>query len=83
MYKAKYIGKSYDRNYVYLEYEYRGRTYEVYEHRTKGNEPLRWQHANNQARIDKEIELEEKIKNNPSKAEPTNWDEIFEMLGWN
>lgn len=79
-YKATYIGKSYDRDYIYLEYEYRGRTYEVYENRAKGNEPLRWQHANAQARIDNEIELEEKSK--MQKQEPIDMDEIFNMLGW-
>lgn len=83
-YKATYIGKSYgkgyDRNYVYLEYEYRGRTYEVYENRAKGNEPLSWQHANAQARIDNLIELEEKSKK--QKQEPIDMNEIFNMLGW-
>lgn len=80
MKKSTYIGKSYDRDYVYLEYEYRGHRYEVYEHKTKGNEPLSWQHANNQARIDRLIELEEKEEQQQS--EPFDLDEIFKMLGW-
>jgi len=66
MAKAKFIGKWLSRDfgneYVNLEYEYRGHTYVVYENRTKGNEPLAWQHRNEQARIDDEIELEEKYK---------------------
>lgn len=66
MKRAKYIGKSYgtgyDKDFVFLEYEYRGHTYEVYENRVKGNEPLSWQHSNAQAKIDHEIELEEKRK---------------------
>lgn len=66
MNKAKFIGKSYGTGYnsafVYLEYEYRGRKYEVYENRAKGNIPLRWQHANEQARIDRLIEQEERTK---------------------
>lgn len=56
-YKAKYIGKhygrGYDRHMVYLEYEYRGMKYTVYENRSKGNEPLSWQHSSEQARIDR------------------------------
>ena len=80
--KAKYIGKSYDREYVYLEYEYRGRKYEVYENRRNGNEPLAWQHANAQARIDKEIELEEKQKKSNFVGESVQegLDRFFEYL---
>lgn len=66
MKKATFIGKTYgtgfDRDSVYLEYEYRGHRYEVYENRRKGNEPLSWQHRNAQAEIDQAIELEGKIK---------------------
>lgn len=62
MKKARYIGKTYgtgyDRNMIYLEYEYRGKRYEVYENRAKGNEPLAWQHAAEQAKIDELIEQE-------------------------
>jgi len=88
MQKAKYIGKSYgtgyNRNYIYLEYEYRGYTYEVYENRAKGNEPLSWQHKNHQAEIDRLIEIKEKSKNRVSeKTFDQEMDEIFEMLGWN
>ena len=85
--KAKFISKSYDRydrNAVYLEYEYKGRRYEVYEHMTKGNEPLRWQHANAQARIDRAIELEEKTKNNKKNEEVMSFaeslDYFFELV---
>jgi hypothetical protein len=80
--KAKYIGKYYDREYTYLEYEYRGRKYEVYENRNKGNEPLSWQHANAQARIDKEIEIEEKRKesNFVGESAQESLDKFFEYL---
>lgn len=86
MKKAKFIGKCYgtgfDRNMVYLEYEYRGHRYTVYENRAKGNEPLSWQHKNAQADIDRDIELE----NNRGNAEPIDWDElldeIFQENGW-
>lgn len=63
--KAKYIGRcadKYDRDSVELEYEYRGETYYVHIHNTKGNEPLAWQHKNAQSRIDNLIELDEKYK---------------------
>ena len=64
--KAKYIGKyrgtGYNRHMIYLEYEYRGYIYTVYENTAKGNEPLSWQHKAEQARIDKIIKEEEKQK---------------------
>lgn len=54
--KAKFIGKTYgtgyDRNSIYLEYEYRGMRYTVHENRAKGQEPLAWQHKSEQNRID-------------------------------
>lgn len=65
----KYYGTGFDGDYVYLEYEYRGRKYEVYENRAKGNEPLSWQHKNAQARIDAEIEGEEKRSQNKEQIE--------------
>lgn len=83
--KAKYIGKSFYRGYVYLEYEYRGHRYEVYEHETKGGEPLAWQHGNAQARIDKEIECKAKYqsKEYQSREKRTNdINEIGKELGW-
>lgn len=67
--KAKFISKytdtSYGQHMVYLEYEYRGHRYTVYENRCKGNIPLAWQHANEQGRIDSLIELESKPKFDP------------------
>lgn len=80
----KYHGRGYDRDFIFLEYEYRGQKYEVYINTAKGNEPLSWQHKNAQARIDKMIELEHKTASAPK--EPfdidTEMDEIFKMLGW-
>jgi hypothetical protein len=58
----KYYGKGYERDFVFLVYEYRGKRYTVYENRAKGNEPLAWQHANEQASIDTLIELESRPK---------------------
>ena len=85
MSKAKYIGRcadKYDRDSVELEYEYRGETYWVHIHNTKGNEPLAWQHRNEQARIDKELELREKIKENhePIETDEDCLDYFFRML---
>lgn len=76
---SKYYGSGFDRHMVYLEYEYRGMRYVVYENRAKGNEPLAWQHRNEQARIDSIIETE----SNPGNAQPIDLDEIWQMLGWN
>lgn len=84
--KAKFIGKyygtGYNRDIVILEYEYRGRKYEVYENRAKGNEPLSWQHSNEQARIDHEIELKEKRKESNFVGESVQegLDKFFEYL---
>ena len=78
--KAKYIGKhcgrGYDRDSIYLEYEYRGMTYTVHENRAKGNEPLSWQHKTEQDRIDRI-----KDARKPG-GEPANINEIYELLGW-
>ena len=61
--KAKYIGKfygtGYNRHMIFLEYEYRGYTYTVYENTAKGNEPLSWQHKAEQAKIDGLIKAKE------------------------
>ena len=58
----KYYGRGYDRDFVYLIYEYRGREYTVYENRAKGNEPLAWQHRQEQDMIDRLIEEENRPK---------------------
>jgi len=71
--KATYIGKSADKENVYLEYEYRGRRYEVYQNKRKGGEPLRWQHKNNQARIDKLIDVESKRDTSESVQDSLDW----------
>jgi len=87
--KAKYIGKWTDTSYgqfmIYLEYEYRGHRYTVYENRLKGNIPLAWQHRNEQTHIDALIEQEQ---NKPkTSSDPIDWDkeldEIWSMMEWN
>lgn len=67
---AKYYGRGYERDFVFMDYEYRGHTYTVYENRAKGNEPLSWQHKRAQADIDALIELEDRPKK-PYKYEDT------------
>lgn len=81
--KATFVGKHYgigfEKGMVFLEYEYRGMRYEVYENRGKGNEPLSWQHRSAQDRIDRIIATES--KSNPN-DKPIDLDEIWQMLGW-
>ncbi|MBV3807240.1 MULTISPECIES: hypothetical protein [Bifidobacterium] len=48
---------------VYLVYSYRGHEYTVYENLAQGNEPLSWQHRNEQSQIDQLIEQKEQEKN--------------------
>ena len=75
---GKYYGTGFDRNNVYLEYEYRGMTYTVMENRAKGNEPLSWQHRSEQSRIDQILDMPQ-----TTKSEPIDFDEIWELMGWN
>lgn len=59
---------------VYLDYMYRGHEYTVYENLAQGNEPLAWQHRDEQSRIDQLIEQKEREKNakpKPSRYENT------------
>lgn len=81
MAKAKYIGKyhgtGYDRNNIYLEYEYRGMTYTVMENKAKGNEPLSWQHKSEQALIDKILDTPEQ-----KESHPFDINEIYKILEW-
>lgn len=58
----KYYGRGYDRDFVYLVYEYRGHEYTVSENRAKGNEPLAWQHRQEQDLIDRLIEEQSRPK---------------------
>lgn len=84
--KAKYIGKYTDRSFgqhfVHLEYEYRGMRYTVTENLNVGNLPLADQHRSEQAYIDRLLEIEEKAAQRTTPAEPIDWDEIWEMMGW-
>ena len=52
----KYYGRGYDAHMVYLVYSYRGHEYTVYENLAQGNEPLSWQHRNEQDIIDRLVE---------------------------
>ena len=83
MNKAKFIGKhfgsGYERNMVFLEYEYKGMRYTVYENMSKGNEPLSWQHRTEQAKIDSIIEMK---KREVADSKGFDMDEIWKMLGF-
>ena len=58
---VKFIKKEYTlEGFPMLAYLYRGRQYSVIDYGWHGGEPLKWQHKNEQAKIDKEIELENK-----------------------
>lgn len=74
----KYYGTGFDRDMVYMDYEYRGQEYTVCENRAKGNAPLAWQHRNEQNHIDSLLDAPK-----TSGGKPVDWDEIWEMLGWN
>lgn len=76
-YIGKYYGKGFDRNNIYLEYEYRGMKYTVVENRAKGNEPLLWQHRTEQDRIDTILDTPQR------ETKPIDWDEIWSLLGFN
>lgn len=81
--KAKFIERTYDVNKLpVLVYEYRGFRYEVIDYGWRGGEPLSWQHANEQARIDELIEREEKAKNSTFVAEPAEigLEKFFQMF---
>lgn len=70
----KYYGNGYERNFVFMDYEYRGHEYTVYENLAKVNEPLAWQHRTNQNSIDAMIETEKRFERNvkkPCKHEDT------------
>lgn len=79
----KYYGRGYDAHMVYLDYMYRGHEYTVYENRAQGNEPLAWQHRDEQDRIDRLVEQEEQEKNaqqKPCRYEDTAQYAIYQFL---
>ena len=81
-YLSRYESDEYGEHFVFFEYEYRGYKYTIYENRSKGNEPLSWQHKNEQAQIDKLIEIEECEKeheNKPHKTVDKALKELFEQ----
>lgn len=58
---------------VYLDYMYRGHEYTVEENLLHGNRPLAWQHRDEQSRIDRLIEQEEREKN--AKPKPCRYED--------
>ena len=73
--KAKKIATYRDKHFTTIEYEYRGRHYDV----TYPNgwqvccSPAWVQHRDAQAEIDKQLD-------NLIESEPIDWDEIFDMI---
>ena len=85
--KASFISatKTYDGTLKYLTYSYKGYEYMITDHGWYGNggisESLKYQHEQEQHRIDKMIEERNKPKTNkPSKQFDA--DEIYKMMGW-
>lgn len=80
-YKAKKTGLVFYGKYsTSVEYEYRGKTYDVEYSNcwTYCVTPARIQHENAQREIDREIELESK----PITGKPVDLDEIWHLYGW-
>lgn len=68
---AKLIKKEYTvEGFAMLTYSYRGKQYKVIDYGWHGGEPLSWQHKNEQAKIDKEIVMENKRMNSDFVEEP-------------
>lgn len=68
---AKFIKKEYTvEGFEMLTYSYRGKQYQVIDYGWHGGEPLSCQHKNEQAKIDQEIELENKRMNSDFVEEP-------------
>lgn len=86
MAKAKFLWRNKDRysNHVYLGYEYRGHEYMICDYGWSGymNSSLAEQHRNAQREIDEQIEREAQQAQQPQNGNPPDWNEIFEMLGW-
>ena len=82
--KAKFIQayrySEWNRSIVELEYEYRGHRYTVMEDKSKGNEPLAWQHRAEQDRIDRIIEMEERDSNTEAKESSNSVDEALRQF---
>ena len=73
----------YGQHFNRVEFEYRGRKYEVeYPNSHRVICPAAWvQHQSAQERIDKEIEEEKIEKLRP--ANPVDFNKIWAVLGWN
>lgn len=78
MAKAKKIATFREQYFTTIEYEYRGHKYDVtYSNSWQACASPAWvQHRDEQAKIDKLIEMEE----NPKMQEPIDWDDIFKMI---
>ena len=79
---VKKVQTFYDRYFTHIQFEYRGRKYEVeYPNSHRVVCTAAWvQHKSAQERIDKEIE-NEKIEQ-ARHAKPVDWNKIWAMLEW-
>ncbi len=67
----KFVKREYTpEGFPMLTYSYRGRQYHVIDYGWQGGELLSWQHKNEQAKIDQEIEMENKRMNSDFVEEP-------------
>lgn len=83
MMKAKFLGSCKGEKGVCLFYSYRGYEYMVTNYGWSGySESLKEQHEQEQSRIDRIIEIEEKEKNKGNAKEEFDFDKIWDVLGW-
>ncbi len=78
--KAKFISRTFSKNSVELEYEYRGHRYFVYDYGIGVDCPLWKQHRDEQYEIDKYIENANKIANPEDNAD-IGLELFFESVG--
>ena len=78
---AKFIKKEYTlEGFPMLTYSYLGKQYQAIDYGWHDGEPLSWQHKNEQAKIDQEIEMENKRMNSDFVEEPA---EVGLEMFWN
>lgn len=80
---AKKVQTFYEKYFTHIQFEYRGRKYEVeYPNSHRVVCTAAWvQHKSAQERIDKEIESEKIERERP--ANPVDFNKIWAVLGWN
>lgn len=77
-FKEKIRERRFNEDITTYFWEYRGREYTTYVNHNKGNEPLSWQHKNEQGRIDTMLELDNKTTASAETCEDT-W-KVLDLL---